>query len=93
MSDLNWSVYHITPKNYDFSQYTGSWVSGAYSAIPSQSSLCVFEGDISSTINASQMFRGCSRLGYVTLYNTGNITDMTSMLSGCTELVEVNFKD
>ena len=93
MSDFPRASYHITFKNYDFSQYTGSWSSGASSALPSYSALCVFEGDISSTTNASQMFRGCSRLGYLKLYNTGNITTTNSMLAGCTNLVEANFKD
>lgn len=64
-----------------------------YSALPGYSSICVFEGDLSSTSNAYQMFRGCSRLGYLELHNTGNITNMNSMLSGCTSLVEANLKD
>ena len=93
MSDVLRSSYHITPKNYDFSQYNGSWASGSYSAIPGYSALCVFEGDMSSTTNAFQMFKGCQRLGYVDLYNTGNITDMSYMLSGCIMMVEGNFRD
>jgi hypothetical protein len=93
MSDVLRSSYHITLKNYDFSQYSGSWASGSYSGIPNYGSVYVFEGDLSSTTNAFQMFKGCSRLGYVDLYNTGNITDMSYMLYGCDFLEEGNFKD
>lgn len=92
-SDITRSTYHITPKTYDFSQYSGSWASGVNSSLPDYAYICVFDADVSSTTNASQMFRGCSRLGYLDLHNTGNITTMNSMLAGCTNLVEVNFKD
>lgn len=42
----------------------------------------VFEGDLSSTIDASYMFKNCNNLKYVTLTNTQNIVNMNGMFWG-----------
>lgn len=93
MSQVPSSVYQIHPNTYNFSQYTGSWQSSTTTALPNRNNLYVFEGDVSSTVNATQMFRGCSKLRSLHLYNANNFTDTTRMLSGCTYLIEVNVQD
>ena len=50
-------------------------------------------GDTSSVTNMSFLFRGCTSLTSVSLFNTSAVTDMSSMFRGCTSLTSVPLFD
>lgn len=83
------TTYHITPKTYDFSQYTGAWGTSSSSGLNCKSNLCLFEGDVASSTNLSYMFKGCTKLYYVILNNTQNVTCMDHMFYNCSSLMSV----
>lgn len=93
MDQIPSSTYQITPRTYDFSQYSGSWRSGNSSGLPNKYSLYSFSANISGTTSLKYAFVGSKALRYVTLTGTSNVTDMSYMFSGCDKLVEVNYPD
>lgn len=96
VTDLNQiptTTYQITPRTYDFNQYSGSWEKGTDSGLPCRSSIRSFEADLSGTTDATRMFTYCTSLVYVKLLNTGNITNMSSMFNNATSIVNIEIDD
>lgn len=93
LSQVPSATYQITPKTYDFSQYSGSWLSGNYSGLPCRSNIYAFEADLSGTIDATRMFSGCNYLSFVKLFNTGGITNMSNMFNSAKNIINVDIDD
>lgn len=96
VTDLNQipsSTSAITPRTYDFSQYTGIWgpnnPSSRYTLLPCRTSMYQFEADITNTTDASYMFGSGNNIRYIILHNTHNVTNMQYMFRSCDKLVEV----
>lgn len=87
VTDLNQipsTVTNITPRTYDFSQYSGVWTSGSsYRPALLKCDPYVFEADLSNTTDASQMFTQKSNLKYLDLKNTHNLTNTKGMFEEC----------
>lgn len=85
-SQLPSIVEYVHPHLYDFSQYSNSWrrSTSNYNSIFSSTRLTVFEGDISSTTDASGMFYGCYYLKPEDIKITGtqNVKNISYMFTG-----------
>lgn len=103
LSQVPSSTYNITPKTYDFSQFTGNLGSTSNSALPCKTNIYSFEGDISNA-NTKFAFGGCSNLAYVFLktniagasnhmfYMCGNLLELTG-LEGYATVANSMFQD
>lgn len=87
------STYQINPRIYDFSQYSGSWVSGTNSGLPCRTNIRAFEADLSGTTDATRMFYNCTNLSYVKLFNTEGITNMSYMFGNAKNIINVEIDD
>lgn len=87
------STYQISPRTYDFSQYSGSWVDGTNSGLPCRTNIRAFEADLSGTTDATRIFFNCSNLAFVKLFNTGGITNMSYMFGNAKNIINVDIDD
>ena len=93
LSQIPSTTYQISPRNYDLSQYSGSWVNGTSSGLPCKNNIYAFEADLSGTTDATRMFASCSKLAYVKLFNTGGITNMSNMFNNSNEIINIEIDD
>lgn len=78
----------ITPRTYDFSQYSGEL------SMVCTSSITSFEANISNTTSCQSMFYGAKQyLAYVDLSGTSKVTDMLRMFYNCPKLMDVKIED
>jgi hypothetical protein len=90
------TTYQITSRTYDFSQYSGSWQANGYNtytALPARTNIYSFEGDLSSTTDARKMFGNSTKLSYVTLTGTQNITNAANMFASCSSLISLTMME
>lgn len=80
-SQIPTNRYVITPRMYDFSQYTGVWDSPY---LPSN--LIYLEADVSSSTSLSYMLSKCTSLKEFNLTGTQNVTDISYMMPEGKEL-------
>ena len=81
------TTYQITPRTYDFSQYSGS------ARIPCFSYIRYFEGDFLNSTNIAGMFTGATSLKSAILTNTSNITDMNRLFMECRDMEHLYIAD
>lgn len=89
LSQIPSTTYQITPRTYDFSQYSGSWANGTNSGLPGRINVRAFEADLSGTTDATRMFYNCTNLSYVKLINTEGVTNMSNMFGNCKNIINV----
>ena len=87
LSQIPAAIYQITPRTYDFSQYSGS------ARIPCYSNIRYFEGDFSNSTNIENMFTGATSLKSAILTNTSNITNMNRLFNDCRDVEHLYIAD
>lgn len=87
LSQIPSITYQITPRTYDFSQYSGS------TRLPCVSYIKYFEGDFSNSTNIESMFTGATTLKSAILTNTSNITNMNRLFNDCRDIEHLYIAD
>ena len=75
-----------SPNVWDWTYKDASWVQAWYNY---NTLLEVIDGNTTNVTDMYEMFRGCTSLTSVPLFDTSNVTNMRSMFSNCSNLTTV----